>query len=74
MDELVNRIARSTDIPEDKARKAVEMVLSEVKESLPAALAAEVDAQVRHGRSAPIAGGVDAVTQGLGRRGQDLGA
>lgn len=74
MDELVNRIARSADIPEDKARKAVEMVLSEVKESLPAALAAEVDARVRTGRSAPIAGGVDAASQGLGSRGREPGA
>lgn len=67
MDELINRVAQSADIPEEKARKAIEMVLTEVKERLPAALADDIDQQIRHGRNAPIVGGADAVVENLRR-------
>ena len=62
MDEIVKQVAERTGIPEEVARKAVEIVVSALKERLPEPLAKQVDAALSG------AGGLDAgsLAKGLG--------
>lgn len=68
MDELVSRISQSTGIPEEAARKAVEMVLTEVRERLPAALASDLDQRLGLAPRAPVIGGAESVVKNLADR------
>jgi hypothetical protein len=43
MDKLVKLVAEKADVPEEKARKAVEVVISYLKENLPDPIAGQVD-------------------------------
>ncbi|HST29916.1 MAG TPA: hypothetical protein VLK27_03655 [Chthoniobacterales bacterium] len=44
MDELVNLVVQKTGISQDDARKAVEVIVGELKSRLPAPIASHVDA------------------------------
>ena len=44
MDELVNLVVQKTGISQDDARKAVEVIVGELKSRLPGPLASHVDA------------------------------
>ena len=52
MDELVKLVSQKTGIPERTARQAVEVVLSFIKQKLPAPIAAQVDNVVKGGGAA----------------------
>ncbi len=43
MDKLIELVAEKADVPEEKARKAVEVVISYLKENLPDPIAGQVD-------------------------------
>jgi uncharacterized protein (DUF2267 family) len=43
MDELVDLVVKKTGIPEESARKAVQVVLDYLKDKLPAPLAGQLD-------------------------------
>ena len=49
MDELVNLVVQKTGISQEDARKAVEVVVSELKSKLPAPIASRVDAFIAGG-------------------------
>ncbi|HYE64113.1 MAG TPA: hypothetical protein VD966_00940 [Pyrinomonadaceae bacterium] len=49
MDELISQVVQRTGIPEDKARMAVETVLSFLKSKLPAPIAGQIDNAVGGG-------------------------
>jgi uncharacterized protein (DUF2267 family) len=51
MDELVNLVVQKTGISQDDARKAVEVIVSELKSRLPAPIAGHVDAFLASGMS-----------------------
>ena len=51
MDELVNLVVQKTGISQEDARKAVEVVVSELKSKLPAPIASHVDAFLAGGMS-----------------------
>ena len=62
MDELVRLVAQKTGLSEDLARQAVEAVVDFLKDQLPEALAAQVDALLE-GKGADLGG---LLQQGLG--------
>ena len=49
MDKLVKMVAEKADVPEEKARKAVEVVISYLKENLPDPIAGQVDTLLEGG-------------------------
>jgi hypothetical protein len=49
MDELVNQVARRTELAPEQARQAVQTVLKVLKERLPAPIASQIDAVVGGG-------------------------
>ena len=51
MDELVNLVVQKTGISQDDARKAVEVIVSELKSRLPVPIASHVDAFLAGGMS-----------------------
>jgi len=51
MDELINLVVQKTGISQDDARKAVEVIVSELKSRLPAPIASHVDAFIAGGAS-----------------------
>ena len=51
MDELVNLVVQKTGISQDDARKAVEVIVSELKSKLPAPIASHLDAFLAGGMS-----------------------
>ena len=51
MDELVNLVVQRTGISQDDARKAVEVIVGELKSRLPGPLASHVDAFLEGGMS-----------------------
>jgi hypothetical protein len=51
MDELVNLVVQKTGISQDDARKAVEVIVGELKSKLPAPIASHVDAFLASGMS-----------------------
>jgi len=51
MDELVNLVVQRTGISQDDARKAVEVIVGELKSRLPGPLASHVDAFLAGGAS-----------------------
>ncbi len=63
MDELVKLVVKKTGIPEDKARQAIEVVISQLKTKLPAPVGAQIDAFLASGQAAQ---GVESAAQALG--------
>ena len=55
MEELVNLVVQKTGISQDDARKAVEVIVGELKNRLPAPIASHVDAFLAGG----MAGGMN---------------
>ena len=51
MDELVNLVVQKTGISQEDARKAVEVIVGELKSRLPAPIAGHVDAFLASGMS-----------------------
>ena len=51
MDELVNLVVQKTGISQEDARKAVEVIVAEIKSKLPAPIASHVDAFLAGGTS-----------------------
>ena len=49
MNELIQNIVQRTGIPEDKARTAVEMVVSHLKGKLPAPISSQLDSYLSGG-------------------------
>jgi hypothetical protein len=64
MDELVALVAQKTGLPEDKARKAAEIVLGFLKDRLPAPIAGQID-NVVSGQGGGVAGALGGM---LGRK------
>lgn len=54
MDELINLVVQKTGISQDDARKAVEVIVNELKSRLPAPLASHLDSFISGG----VSGGV----------------
>jgi uncharacterized protein (DUF2267 family) len=65
MDELVQQVAQRTGISEDKARMAVQVVLSQLEKRLPGPIASQI--------SAHLGGGGAGGGGGLGDIAKDLG-
>jgi uncharacterized protein (DUF2267 family) len=64
MDEIIQQVVQRTGIPEDKARMAVQIVISQLEKRLPGPLASQVTAHLSGGGSGgPNLGDV---TKGLG--------
>ncbi len=59
MDELVKLVVQKTGLPEETAKKAVEIVINYLKDKLPGPIAAQID-------SALESGGLGAAAKGLG--------
>jgi hypothetical protein len=51
MDDLINLVVKKTGISQDDARKAVEVIVSELKSKLPGPIASPVDAFLAGGVS-----------------------
>jgi hypothetical protein len=51
MDELVNLVAQKTGISQDNARKAVEVIIQELKSRLPGPIASHLDSFISGGTS-----------------------
>lgn len=49
MDELINMVVAKTGISQDDARKAVEVIIGELKSRLPAPIASHLDAFIASG-------------------------
>ncbi len=64
MDELVKLVSQKTGIPESTARQAVEVVLSFLKQKLPAPIAAQVDNVVQGGGAAGLGKGLGGILGG----------
>jgi uncharacterized protein (DUF2267 family) len=62
MEELVNLVVKETGISPDDARKAVQVVLDQVKSRLPAPLASRFDAFINGG----MTGGTSAIMEEAG--------
>ena len=65
MDEIVQQVVQRTGIPEDKARMAVQVVLSQLEKRLPGPLASQVTAHLSGGGAAG-AGNLGDLAKGLG--------
>lgn len=66
MDQLINLVAQRTGLPADKARTAVDTVLSYLKDRLPAPVAGQLDQLV-------AGGGKSGSSEGLGGIAKDIG-
>ena len=51
MDELINAVAQKTGMSQDNARKAVEVIVNELKSRLPAPVASHLDTFLSGGMS-----------------------
>ena len=56
MDELVALVSQKTGLPEDKSRKAAEVVLGFLKDRLPAPIAGQIDNVVSGQGSGGVSG------------------
>jgi hypothetical protein len=54
MEELIGQVAQKTGLPVDRARTAVETVLSFLKDKLPTALGSQIDQAVGAGNSSGL--------------------
>ncbi len=66
MDEIVQQVAQRAGIPEDKARMAVQTVLSQLETHLPGPIAAQLRSHLSGGGEAGAGGGLGDVAKGLG--------
>lgn len=70
MQELINQVAQRTGLSPDKAKTAVETVLSFAKTRLPAPIAAQLDSALAGGAAGGAAGGgagdLSGMAKGLG--------
>jgi hypothetical protein len=62
MEELIKQVAEKTGFPADRAKTAVETVLTFLKSKLPGAIGSQIDQAVSGGNIA----GLGDVTKGLG--------
>jgi hypothetical protein len=62
MDELINLVVTKTGISQDDARKAVEVIMNELKSKLPGPIASHLDSFVTGGMS----GGMNVLTNEAG--------
>lgn len=62
MDELVNIVAQKAGLSQEDARKAVEVIIAELKSRLPTPLSSHLDAFVTGG----VSGGVGALVEEAG--------
>jgi uncharacterized protein (DUF2267 family) len=68
MDEIIKMVAQRTGLSEDKARQAVDTVVSQLKQRLPGPVASQIDAALAGGGSAGgIADAAKAASGILGR-------
>ncbi len=65
MDEIVQQVAQRAGIPEDKARMAVQTVLSQLETRLPGPIAAQLRSHLSGG-GAGSGGGLGDVAKGIG--------
>jgi len=54
MDELINAVAQKTGMSQDNARKAVEVVVNELKSRLPGPVASHLDTLLSGGMSGEV--------------------
>ncbi len=67
MDEVVNLVAKKVNLPEDKAREAVNTVIGFLKDKLPAPLASHLDGVLHTGGSTSAPGtGIPGAATGSG--------
>ena len=64
MDEIVQQVAQRAGIPEDKARTAVQVVLSQLEKRLPPPIASQLSAHLSGSGTGGT--GLGDVTKGLG--------
>jgi hypothetical protein len=65
MDELVKMVAKKTGLPDDKARAAVDVVVTYLKGKLPALVAGQIDSILKGGGSSGM-GGMGDVAKNIG--------
>jgi hypothetical protein len=65
MNELIQNIVQRTGIPEDKARTAVEMVVSHLKGKLPAPISSQLDSYMSGGGEGGAKSSVTGMVSGL---------
>lgn len=65
MDEIIQQVVQRTGIPEDKARMAVQVVLSQLEKRLPGPIASQLSAHLSGG-GAGGGGGLGDIARGLG--------
>ena len=74
MDEIVKMVADRVGIPPDKARMAVDVVVSQLKGRLPAPIASQLDNALRAGgQGGTAAGGATGGMPDIGSIGKGLG-
>lgn len=70
MDEMIQQVVQRTGIPEDKARMAVEVVVTQLRGRLPAPIASQLDGFIGGGGgsqgSGGQTGGIAGMAKGLG--------
>lgn len=66
MEELINQVAQRTGLSPDKAKTAVDTVLSFAKSRLPAPIAAQLDSALAGGAAGGGAGNLSGMAKGLG--------
>ena len=66
MEEIVQQVVQRTGIPEDKARMAVQVVLSQLEQRLPGPLASQLRNHLGGGEGGPAGGGLADLAKGLG--------
>lgn len=64
MDEIIQQVVQRTGIPEDKARMAVQVVLSQLEKRLPAPIASQITAHLSGDGAG--GGGLGDVAKGIG--------
>jgi hypothetical protein len=65
MNELIQNIVQRTGIGEDKARTAVEMVVSHLKGKLPAPISSQLDSYLSGGSEGGVKSSVTGMVSGL---------
>lgn len=70
MDEIINQVVQRTGISEDKARQAVEVVVSQLEQRLPGPVASQLRSHIGGGGGAAAAGegsgGLADMAKGIG--------
>lgn len=66
MEEIVQQVVLRTGISEDKARMAVQVVLTQLEKRLPGPLASQLRSHLSGGGGDPAGGGLADLAKGLG--------